>query len=114
MIRNKTKRTIISEKFLRIGSLRKIKGLLGEKNPQTIIFNTRFGIHTFFLKFPIDIMIIDKNYKLVAYKKNLKPNRIFFWNIRFNLVIELPSGSIKKSKTEIGDIILLQEESRNT
>lgn len=113
MIINKTRKTIISGTFSQKGSLGKIKGLLGKKTPQAIVFNTRFGIHTFFLKFPIDIIILDKNKKVSALKKRLKPNRVFFWNIKFDTVIELTNGSVEKSRTEIGDTILLQEESRN-
>jgi uncharacterized membrane protein (UPF0127 family) len=113
VIRNKTKKTIIAKEFLKKGTFGKIKGLLGEKMPQAIIFNTRFGIHTFFLKFPIDVIILDKKNKIVTLKKKLKPNRVFLWNIRFNQVIELPGGSLEKSKTEVDDSILLSEESHN-
>ena len=114
MIVNKTKKTIITNKFFEKGSFGKMKGLMGEKNPAAVVFNTRFGIHTFFLRFPIDIIILDKTGKVVVLKKELKPNRIFFWNMKFNTIIELPKDSLEKSKTQIGDTILLQEESRNT
>jgi len=114
MIENKTKKTIIAENFSKKGAFGKIRGLLGEKIPQAIVFNTRFGIHTFFLQFPIDLIILDKNSTVVDFKKGLKPNRIFFWNIKFDTVIELPNGTLEKSKTETGDTILLQEEFRNT
>jgi uncharacterized membrane protein (UPF0127 family) len=113
MIINKTRKTIISDTFSEKGALGKIKGLLGEKTPHAIVFNTRFGIHTFFLKFPIDVIILDKKGCVVKLKTSLKPNQIFLWNIKFDTVIELPSGDLGKSKTEIGDIILHQAESRN-
>lgn len=51
----------------------------------------------------IDILILDSNYKVAKIKKSLTPNKIFFWNPKYNLVIELPEGMIKKSKTIIGD-----------
>jgi len=36
-------------------------GLIGHDNPEPIMFYTKFGIHTFGLKFPIDVLILDKN-----------------------------------------------------
>jgi hypothetical protein len=107
MIKNKTRNTIVSKTFSKKSALGKIKGLLGEKTPQTIVLNTRFGIHTFFLQFPIDIVILDKNNNVTALKKELKPNRVFFWNIRFDTVVELPGGYLRRSKTEIGDVFEL-------
>lgn len=82
-------------------------GLLNSEKPHAIYFRTRFGIHTFGLKFPIDVIILDNNINVVRLKENLKPNRIFLWNPIHNRVIELPVGEIKKSKTEIGDKIRL-------
>lgn len=105
MIRNKTKNTLIAESFSEKIGIKKFLGLIGSKNPNAVIFTTRFGIHTFLLKFPIDVLILDKDNKIVSLRNNLKPNKIFLWNIRHNIVIELASGSILKSKTLIGDII---------
>ena len=113
MIRNKTKKTVIAKKVFAKSFFGKIKGLIGEKTDQAITFNTRFGIHTFLLKKPIDVVVLNKNKQIAVLKSDLEPNRIFLWNIRFNLVIELPQGSLKKSKTELGDTILLPEEFRN-
>lgn len=114
MIENKTQKTIITKDFFKRSAFGKIRGLIGEKTPQAIVLNTRFGIHTFLLQFPIDVVILDKNRKVVALKKGLKPNRIFFWNIRFDTAIELPSGCLKKSQTQVGDTILLRGVSHNT
>lgn len=85
--------------------MEKIFGLVGQKKPEAIIFFTRFGIHTFFMQFYIDVLILDKSKKVMSLKENLKPNRVFFWNPKYNTVLELPSGSIKKSKTQAGDLL---------
>lgn len=66
-------------------------GLLLEENRNGLLIKTRFGIHTFFMKFPIDVYVLDKNLKVVKVKKNLKPNRMFFWNPKYNMVVELPA-----------------------
>ena len=42
-------------------------GLIG-KDPTPLFFKTRFGIHTFGVITPIDVLILDKNYKVVKIK----------------------------------------------
>ncbi|MCL6096481.1 MAG: DUF192 domain-containing protein [Patescibacteria group bacterium] len=106
MIKNKTKNKVISENFVYLkGFFSKSKGLIGKSNFEAVIFTTRFGVHTFGLKFPIDVLILDNERKIVFIKERLKPNRVFLWNPKYNLVIELRNGAVKKSKTEIGDLL---------
>lgn len=76
------------------------------KNPNKIlIFKTRFGIHTFFLKKKIDILILDKDKKVVGMKESLEPNRILFWNPKYFWVIELPAREIKNLKIKLNDFV---------
>lgn len=105
-IRNATKKTILSTDAIEAKSLKaKSLGLITAKEPQTLLFKTRFGIHTFGMKFPIDVIVLDRNYKILALRKNLKPNNIFVWNPKYDVVIELPEETIEKTKTERGDRI---------
>lgn len=83
-------------------------GLLGYKKVQPIFFQTRFGIHTFGMRVPIDVLILDKNKGIVRLIENLKPNRLFFWPPRYNNVIELPEGTIRKLKIRDGGKIKLE------
>lgn len=105
MFINKTKNTFILKNFSTLKGVKKLIGLMGKEKSEIVIFKTRFGIHTFFLKFPIDLVIVSKNKKVVFIKQSLKPNRIVFWNFRYNTVIELPEGFIKKSGINIGSIL---------
>lgn len=106
MIKNKTKNTIIAKDFqLLKGFLDKSKGLVGKRETKNVVFYTRFGIHTFGVKFPIDVLILDEKLKVTSVKENLKPNRIFLWNPEYSLVIELEKGTVKKSLTEINDFL---------
>ncbi len=79
-------------------------GLL-KKDNHALLLKTRFGIHTFGLSNNIDVIILNSTWKVVKLKQNIHPNRIFFWNPKFSLVLELPYGSIKKSNTKLGDQI---------
>jgi uncharacterized protein len=79
----------------------KIQGLIGKDKPQALLIKTHFGIHTFGVKFPIDVLILDNENKVMSIRKNMKPNRIFLWNPKYEKVIELPDGTIEKRKIKI-------------
>jgi uncharacterized membrane protein (UPF0127 family) len=106
VIKNINKKTILVSKY-KVGQnfLDKTFGLLISSNPRSMLFKTRFGIHTFFMKESIDLIVLDKKNRVVGFKINVRPNRIFLWNPQFDTILELPSGTVKKSKTEIGDTL---------
>jgi uncharacterized protein len=79
----------------------KMQGLIGRDKPQALMIKTHFGIHTFGLKFPIDVLVLNDKNKVTSMKKDLKPNRIFLWNPMYQKVIELPSGTIEKKQIKI-------------
>ena len=86
----------------------KVQGLIGKNNPFSLMIKTHFGIHTFGLKFPIDVLILDNKNKIVSIKENLKPNNIFMWNPKYNKVIELPSETIRKKAIKINNTVDLR------
>ncbi len=83
----------------------KTTGLLNVKVAYPVYFNTHFGIHTFGLGFFIDVIIINKQNVVQKVVQSLAPNRVLFWNPRYDGVIELPVGTIKELKIEKGDTI---------
>lgn len=74
----------------------KTLGLLGKAKPYPVLFQTRFGIHTFGMKYPIDVVILSKECIVKKVEKNLQPNRLFFWNPVYNRVLELPHGMVRE------------------
>lgn len=83
-------------------------GLIGKDKPYSLMLKTHFGIHTFGLKFPIDVLILNNNDKVVRIKKSLKPNRVFLWNPRYQRVLELEKGYVDKNKIKLNDQIYLK------
>lgn len=65
------------------------------------------SIHTFFMKFPIDVLYIDKNWNVVGLEEQLKPGTIGKKFLGSASVIELESGSIKKNGIKEGQIVKL-------
>lgn len=87
----------IKVKYLKSFSEKTI-GLTGLKIVKPVFFKTRLGIHTFGMKVPIDVFILDKNHRIVNYRRNLEPGKIFIWNPKYNNVLETPTGLLKLNK----------------
>ena len=106
IVKNKNKHTIVVDPVIYANSfLQGVFGLIFYKKPIGMIFRTHFGIHTFFMRYAIDVVILNKRNSVIAIKAGLKANRIYFWNPRYSTVVELPEGSVEKSKTEVGDFL---------
>jgi len=86
------------------------KGLLGQQ-PKPILLHTRFGIHTFGMRCPIDVVILDKFGTVRKMQHNLRPNRLFFWNPLYDIVVELPAGTIQEKGIKIGSHVSLTHNS---
>jgi len=108
---NKTKKTILTKniKFCKT-ELSKIKGLMFTKKlNKALIFvfkkESLQHIHMFFVWYPIDVLWLDKNKKVVQLKENLKPFKIILAKNPAKYIIELENKTIQKSRTEINDQI---------
>lgn len=105
ILKNLTTGRIIS-KDLKIceSFLDRTLGLLNPSNSRTLLFRTRFGIHTFFLREAIDVLVLDQDFKVRDFRISLKPNRVFFWNPAFLTIIELPDNTIKNLRIKKDDL----------
>ncbi len=68
-------------------------GLMGQKKiTKGLLIPKCKSIHTFFMKTNIDIIMLDKNYKVIFFK-NVSKNKIIIKKEAY-YVLELPSNSI--------------------
>jgi hypothetical protein len=88
----------------------RMKGLIGVRvlSPgEALIITHCQSIHMFFMKFPIDVIFCDRRHKVTGLCERLNPfylSPVFF---KASYAIELPSGTIAASKTQIGDQVQL-------
>lgn len=107
-IYNKSKNIILATNCKRASSFKdNLLGLTKYNKPIPMLFTTRFGIHTFGMKHPIDVIILDSNHIVSSMKINLNSNRIYVWNPSHSIVLELPMDTIQKTKTSIGDRLII-------
>jgi len=69
----------------------RLKGFMFTKNiNKALLFNKCNSIHTFFMKTNIDVILCDKNNKILYYYKDLSPNHIILPKKNVTKVLELP------------------------
>jgi uncharacterized protein len=84
----------------------RMKGLLGRKSlgeGEGLLISPCKGVHTFGMKFPIDVIVLDNNNCIIAVSTNLAPNRLTPLFMRAASVIELPAGTLLATTTEVGN-----------
>jgi uncharacterized protein len=107
--RNKTRGTLVGHS-IRVAEtgLTRIVGLLGERqllSGDGLLIVPSQGVHTYGMQFPIDIAVLDDDWKIVATRHCMRPFRItrVFW--RAAAVLELPAGTLNATSTSVGDSI---------
>lgn len=75
----------------------RMKGLLGKKSLDSgkgLLIRPCKGIHTFFMKFSIDAVFLDKEDRIVEVFRDLPPNRLTPVYRKAVSVLEIPAGTL--------------------
>jgi uncharacterized membrane protein (UPF0127 family) len=106
---NATRATVLGGR-IRVAEtgLTRIVGLLGERELQPgdgLLIVPSQGVHTLGMQFPIDIAVLDDDWRVLATRRDMRPFRMtqIFWKAA--AVLELPSGMLESTSTLVGDTI---------
>ncbi len=70
------------------------------------------GIHTFFVRFPMDVAYLSPDLRVVALRQGMTPFRVWLPRMKDAvLALELPAGRLAETNTQVGDqltVTLLQ------
>ena len=106
-VTNLDKKTWLATKIRRADTfLTRLLGLLRRKRlaPEEALWLVPGkAVHTVGMKFPIDVIFIDRNKKVVGLVSGMPPNRASRVYLGAHSILELPLGTITKSCTEAGD-----------
>lgn len=83
-------------------------GLLSRKSlskEEGLVIKPCSSIHTFFMKFAIDVLFVDKKGQIVALYENVKPWRVLPLHFTSSYVIELLAGTILDKNIDKGDVV---------
>jgi uncharacterized protein len=108
-VRNASRGTLVGER-IRVAEtgLTRVVGLLGEGEllpGDGLLILPSQGVHTLGMRFPIDIAVLDSEWRVIATRHAMRPFRMtrVFWNAA--AVLELPAGMLNSTSTSIGDTI---------
>jgi uncharacterized membrane protein (UPF0127 family) len=108
---NQTKGTFLAFRVRVADSiLGRLIGLLGRKSLKPdggVWIVPANAIHTIGMLFSFDVVMIDKDFRVVSVTEMLKPFRVLLPKLRAESVIELPAHAIFRSRTEVGDQLLI-------
>jgi hypothetical protein len=110
MIQNVTKNTALAKncRICRNFFTRGIGLMFARKLTPTVLAfekKTIASIHTFFVRHSLDVLFLNDAGKVVDLVKGLSPSNIYTPKQKAMFVVELPTGTIARSKTKLGDRI---------
>ena len=111
---NKTRGVYLASKAEVARSVyRRMKGLIGRSPREFVRGNGLWiipsdGIHTFGMRFPIDVAYLDRGERVIKTYHRLAPFRIAALSFRAKSVLELPAGTLAQTQTEVGDELVFQ------
>ena len=108
---NATQKTIVCDRAHFANSVfKRMIGLLNRKalgQGEGLLIDRCYGIHTIGMRFPIDVLFLDKELRVMRAVQALAPFRTCVVN-RAIYVLELPVGAIQRSRTTTGDQIQMK------
>ena len=111
IVKNSAKKTAISRNAgILDGVFSQAMGLMFSRNKNnTLIFSFKderiISLHMLFVFYPIDVLFLDKNRIVADKKENFRPFSFYKSKKMAMYAVEMPNGTIKKTKTGLGDKI---------
>jgi uncharacterized membrane protein (UPF0127 family) len=113
LINKTTGRALANEVELADTFWRRFRGLMFRRNFKTLFFKfakpRRWSIHTFFLKFSIDVIFLDSNFFVIEVCRRLKPWCMYRPKKAARYIVELPAGTIFRERVKVGHKLVLRK-----
>jgi uncharacterized protein len=104
---NRTRGAVLAERVQRAERMRdRLRGLLGRAamtDGEALAIVPCRSIHTFFMKFPIDAVFLDRGSRVLRALAELPPWRATRIHPGATQVVELPAGTLARTGTREGD-----------
>lgn len=111
-VKNQTRNSVLADTCEKATTiLHRMRGLLGKKELPSghgLWIQPGNSIHTFFMRFAIDVVFASKNNLVVRTYHSLPPFRLTPWIPGARSVLELPAGTLSLAQTEVGDQLVIE------
>jgi uncharacterized membrane protein (UPF0127 family) len=112
IVRNQTRQTVLADAAdIADTSAKRRTGLLKHsslKPGEGLWIKPCESVHTFFMKFPIDLVYLDKALKVRKVRSAVPAWRLSACLSAFS-VLELPAGTIGQTQTAVGDELAIEK-----
>ena len=109
---NKSRETFLAFKVKVADSIfGRLVGLLGRRSLQPdsgVWIVPANAVHTIGMVFSFDLVLIDKDFKVVGLRELVRPFRVTWPQRHAESVLELPAHTIFRSRTQVGDQLLIE------
>lgn len=116
MIYNHTERSIVCHEVeTAFTFVARFKGLMFReqiKSTKGLLLAPCNSVHMFFMRFPIDVVFVDREYKVVAIELALKPWRVSKVYKTALYALELPAGRAR-DRVAVGNVLEFVVESEH-
>jgi uncharacterized membrane protein (UPF0127 family) len=106
-LRDVTKATTVGTRITIADTfLTRLIGLAGRKRLDAgcgLLIKPSSGIHTIGMRFPIDVVALNRNLVVLNLWHEMAPFRMTGISLRTHSVLELPAGKIKQCQMQVGD-----------
>jgi uncharacterized membrane protein (UPF0127 family) len=106
-LRNITRATTVGTQItVADTSITRLLGLLGKKRLDAgcgLLIRPSSGVHTFGMLFPIDVVALSKNLRVLKLWHRLAPFRVTRVSLKIDSMLELPAGQISNCGMKVGD-----------
>lgn len=106
MIRNLTKMKLVSAApFRAVTFPDRLRGMIGRRftSFDAMIFPRCASVHTFFMAYPLDLVFLSAEGRVLKTVPGARPWRPCFRCAGAETVVELPEGTLERSETTAGD-----------
>lgn len=93
----------------------RLVGLLGRSGLQPeegLWIRPSSGVHTFGMRFPIDVVGLDKEKRVVKLWEQLVPQRVTALSWSMQSALELAPGTIRRCGVKLGDVLAIETSPR--
>ena len=109
LMNDRTRRVVALAVDLATSRTERRRGLLGRDTlgaNEGLLLTPCIAVHTAFMRFPIDVIFIDRDARAVRVVRELRPWRMTA-SLRAHAVIELAAGTAAATDIQVGDMLYL-------
>ena len=84
----------------------RLRGLLGQpplQHGEGLLIRPCRAVHMFGMRYPIDVVFVDRDDRVVALYNQLGPGKASRYHLRAEAAVELPGGTLARTATAVGD-----------